>query len=141
MAIELIALCEMRIVRGPRFDLGVTPFGRRVVAEVADATLTGERVNARLAGVAGADWATTAEDGLTTVDARLTLRTDDDAHLLVTYTGRIPDLRSYPNCPVYTAPTFYTGDERYRWLADIQAIAKGVFDGPQELVYDIYEVR
>ena len=42
--------------------------------------------------------------------------------------------------PVYAAPLFETGDERYAWLNRVQAIAKGTLDGPT-LTYEIAEVR
>jgi hypothetical protein len=141
MPIDLIPLCEFRIRRGPRFDTGVSPIGRRAVAEVAELTVVGERLNGRLAGRAGADWATTGADGLTYIDARFTIETDDGAHILVTYTGRIDDLRQHPY--MYTSPVFFTGDPNYRWLAGLQAVAKGSFqeDDPARVVYEVYEVR
>jgi hypothetical protein len=143
MSIDLVPLCEFRIRRGPRFDTGVSSIGRRAVAEVAELTVVGERLNGRLAGRAGADWATTGADGLTYIDARFTIETDDGAHILVTYTGRIDDLRKHPDVHMYSAPVFFTGDPRYRWLAGIQAVAKGYFreDDANSVVYEVYEIR
>lgn len=142
MPIDLVPLCQIRLRRGPIFDMGVSSIGRRAVAEVAELTVMGERLNGRLAGAAGADWATTGADGLTYIDARFTIETDDGAHILVTYTGRIDDLRKHPDVFMYSSPVFFTGDPRYRWLAGIQAVAKGYFDAdPEVVVYDVYEVR
>jgi hypothetical protein len=45
-----------------------------------------------------------------------------------------------PGAPVYTTPRFDTGDDRYRWLNRLQAVAKGSFDGTT-LAYDVYELR
>lgn len=143
MSLALIPLCQMRVRRGRRFETGPTSLGGRVVAEVAELTVTGERFRGRLAGAAAADWATVGEDGLTVVDARFTIETDDGAHVLVTYGGRIGDIRQLPDVAVYVAPTFTTGDPRYRWLTGIQAVAKGTFQ-PKDtsvLVYDVYELR
>ncbi len=42
--------------------------------------------------------------------------------------------------PIYTAPTFETGDERHAWLNVIQAVAKGDLRG-SDLTYELYEVR
>jgi hypothetical protein len=140
--VELIPLCRFTIRRGPRFDTGAGPLGRRVTAEIRELTVTGERLSGRMAGTAGADWATSAEDGLTVVDVRFTLQTDDDALILVTYGGRIDDLRKFPDISIYVAPVFTTGDPRYRWLAGIQAVAKGRFaEDPSVLIYDVYELR
>ncbi len=33
------------------------------------------------------------------------------------------------DAPIYTAPKFETGDDRYAWLNKIQAVAKGIVDG------------
>ena len=37
-------------------------------------------------------------------------------------------------------PLFETGDDRYRWLNRVQAVAKGVLDG-LALTYEVCEVR
>jgi len=42
--------------------------------------------------------------------------------------------------PIYTAPRFDTGDERYARLNKIQAVAKGRLDGTT-LRYEVYELR
>ena len=44
------------------------------------------------------------------------------------------------SAPIYAAPLYETGDERYAWLNRIQAVAKGALDG-QSLTYEIYELR
>jgi hypothetical protein len=44
------------------------------------------------------------------------------------------------DAPVYTAPRFETGDERYAWLNRVQAVAKGELDGTT-LTYEVFEVR
>jgi hypothetical protein len=42
--------------------------------------------------------------------------------------------------PIYAAPLYDTGGERYAWRNKIQAVAKGTLDG-QTLTYEIYEPR
>ncbi|WP_170111053.1 DUF3237 family protein [Antricoccus suffuscus] len=140
--LQLVDLCAITIERGPRYDTGPGPLGRRVSAEAASVVVTGERLSGQLAGVAAADWATTADDGLTLVDSRMTIGTHDGALILITYTGRINDISKFPAEPVYVSLNFATGDPRYRWLVGIQAVAKGSMssDG-NSLEYLVYELR
>jgi hypothetical protein len=90
-------------------------------------------------GVAAADWELIAADGIGALDVRFTLETDDGAVIYVTYLGRIDESLGGA-APIYAAPLFETGDERYAWLNEIVAIAKGTLDG-DTLTYEIYEVR
>lgn len=109
--------------------------GSRVIGEVTAARFEGERLNASLIGRAAADWAFIEPSGRVLVDARLTLRTDDGATVLLTYTGRM----NAATAGVYSAMYFETGDARYEWLTRILAVAKGLFAG-DTLEYEIYEV-
>ncbi len=140
--IELVPLCEMQLSLAPSLNVGTGPEGSRSVGAILAATVTGERLNAALAGPAAADWLVmTGSIGV--IDARLTLRTHDDALIYMTYGGRLA--LGGPNALVaFSAPNFETGDERYAWLNGIQAVAKGkvaiTADGAS-LAYEICEVR
>ncbi len=140
MSIDLVPLCTIDItLREPQVMVGQGPSGFRVVAEVESATVEGDRLRGASLGSAGADWLTLV-DGIATIDVRLTLETHDGAVILVTYTGR-SDFREGPGVhPIYSAPVFETGDERYAWLNLVQAVAKGTFDG-SHVVYEVAEVR
>jgi hypothetical protein len=52
-------------------------------------------------------------------------RTSDDAVVLVRYCGRIRFVPGQASI-VMIAPVFETGDPRYAWLNEIQAVGKGV---------------
>ncbi len=140
MSLELVHFATMTINLSP--DVLVIPggpLGTRVVAEVDNVSVSGDKLNATMAGKSAADWLTIGPDGsYGTLDVRLTLRTDDDAIIYVEYSGRI-DLGT--NRAV-SAPLFQTGDERYDWLNRIQAVADGT-NNPEthELVYELYEAR
>jgi len=72
----------------------------------------------------GGDWAVFRPDGVMTLDVRLTLRTHDDAVIVMTYNGRWvrpAEVRYY----FRTTPLFETGDARYLWLNDVVAIGSG----------------
>lgn len=140
MTIELAPLCTATITLKDPMMLPNTPSGMRTIVEVEAAKLEGERLSATLKGSAAADWATIGPDMTCTLDVRSTFETHDGALLFTHYRGRI-DLSKPPgSAPVYAAPLFETGDERYAWLNRIQAVAKGKLDGPT-LTYEIYEVR
>ena len=111
-----------------------------MIAEVASAEFTGERLTGKLAGAAAADWAVLGPDGVMSPDVRLTLETDDGATVFVQYTGRLDVSRGYP-MTVYVTPRFETSDERYAWLNRIQAIGKGSLNQDLSLDYEWYEVR
>jgi hypothetical protein len=140
VAIELVPLCTATITLADPMVLPNTPSGMRIIIEVRDATLEGERLRAKLKGAAAADWLTVGPDGTGTLDVRGTFETDDGALVYSWYRGRL-DLSKPPgSAPIYAAPLYETGDERYAWLNKIQAVAKGTTDR-EILTYEIYEVR
>lgn len=139
MAIELTELGTLTLTLQRPIQMKDTPSGTRFLVDITDAVFKGERFNATKAPIAAADLATYTEDGSLTLDCRLTLETDDGAHLLVTYAGR-GDLSEDPRgAPRYSAMIFQTGDERYRWLNKILTVAKGTPDGAT-LTYEVYQV-
>lgn len=78
------------------------------------------------------------------IDARLTLRTDDDALIYMTYGGRLNLSNPTAGMFAYVAPVFETGDPRYAWLNAVQAVGKGELllsaDGGR-LDYQFCEIR
>jgi hypothetical protein len=140
LSIELVPLCTATITLKDPMMLPNTPSGMRTILEVEAAKLEGERLSATMKGAASADWATIGPDMTCTLDVRGTFETHDGALVYTYYRGRI-DLSKPPGAsPVYAAPLFETGDERYAWLNRIQAVSKGKLDGPT-LTYEIFEVR
>jgi len=132
----LIPLAVMVATLREPIEIGRGPVGRRIIYEVDQITVKGERIEANLAGIAAADWMTIDDDGVLSLDVRFALRTTDGAAIFVQYNGRMANGSS----PVITAPRFETGDSRYRWLNAVQAVAKGRFQD-RTLTYAIYEVR
>ena len=139
MSIELIPLCTVDITLGEQVFVGAGGAGMRVIAEVATATLTGERISATLKGQSGADWVT-VNGIIGVVDVRIAFETDDGAIIYVAYGGRIDFTNGPGTSPIYIAPTFETGDDRYAWLNVVQAVGKGDLQG-SDLTYEMYEVR
>lgn len=140
MSIELIPLCTIDVtLTEEQIFVGEGPSGLRVITEVEDLTVTGERLSGRLKGRASGDWLTVVGT-VGTLDVRATMETDDGAIVYIAYGGRT-DLTGGPGAaPFYTAPRFETGHPDYAWLNLVQAVAKGALDGTR-LTYDVHEVR
>ncbi|MGZ8764959.1 MAG: DUF3237 domain-containing protein [Acidimicrobiia bacterium] len=139
MTIELIPLCTIRITLTDPTLLGATPAGTRAIAEVGEAVFEGERLRGRVLSPS-ADWVTVSAEGIASPDVRMHVETYDGAHVYVWYHGRSDFSQGIGVAPLYTAPLFETGDERYAWLNRIQGVGKGVLDG-NTLVYEVYEVQ
>jgi len=138
VTVELVPLASARIQLRDPLIVGETPAGTRMIIEVESAEMEGERLRAAMKGASSADWFTIGPDLTGTLDVRALLETHDGALVFVQYLGRT-DL-SVPNSPIYTAPRFETGDDRYKWLNRVQAVGKGALDG-NSLTYEILEVR
>ncbi len=129
----------MTVQLGAMIEVGAGPKGTRLVVDVPELKLESNRVNATLATNDAADWLTMSEDGtLGSLDVRFTLRTDDGAFIYVEYGGRVDMATGL----VASAPTFQTGDDRYKWLNRVQAVAAGHVNlETGVLVYNLYEVQ
>ena len=142
MAVELVPLWTLRIQLKPPIAAGAGPAGTRLIVEVVSAQVKGDRLRGEILGAAAADWMIAGPEGTGTVDARVTLQTDDGAVIFVQYNGRL-DASPGSQFPMtaYVAPRFETGDERYAWLNRIQAVGKGILYEDLSLDYEWYEVR
>lgn len=113
------------------------PMGTRVIVGVTGGSFEGPRLKGTIEPPGG-DWVTMRADGSARLDVRLTLVTDDGARVLMTYAGiGVPkdgglDLR--------TAPLFETGDERYAWLNNVQAVGVGR-PGQGSVTYEVYALK
>jgi hypothetical protein len=139
MPLELIPLATCAVKLAEPIVIGAGPAGQRVIFEVLEETLTGERLNATKDGVASADWMTII-DNVATIDVRSTFKTNDGALIYTTYRGRV---NTTPGSAmiVYVAPLFETSDPRYAWLNSIQAVGKGAIEADGQLHYEFYELR
>jgi hypothetical protein len=137
-------------LRMPPEVIGPLPDGIRATAYVLGGEMNGARVRGRVLPVGG-DWLLLRPDGIGLVDVRLSLQTDDDALIYMTYSGVI-DLGSDgyakflegempATFPVRTAPRFQTGHSAYLWLNRMQCLGIGEADTRQaKASYDIYAV-
>ncbi len=133
MALELVPLCTATVSLAESIDVSPS----LVIIEVLAIDVDGERLRASMVGNASADWLQISPEGVGTLDVRATIETHDGALIHTTYAGRL----HFESLTAYAAPLFHTGDDRYRWLNAVQAVAKGAFSADRTLVYEMYELR
>lgn len=138
---ELVEMGTLVADLGQRHILEGAPFGTRVIVDVTDMRIEGERLRARMTGTAAADWGSRAADGTVELDVRATLESHDGALIFIQYNGRVDFSDPARPGPVYTTPRFETGDPRYAWLNKVQAVMKGRSDGATRIAYRMYELR
>jgi hypothetical protein len=96
-------------------DVGPVPVGRRMIADIASAELSG-RLTGHLAGTSSADWFTMTSGGLGLPDVLLGIEPDDGALVLFCNLGWIRFLREQAAVAI-VAPTLETGDAQRLPLA------------------------
>ena len=131
-------------------NLGKTPLGERRVGIVAGGSFEGPKLKGTVEE-GGSDWILARPDGALQLDVRLTLKTDDEHLIGMTYRGVrhgpaavIERLnRGEPVDPseyyFRIAPFFETASEKYGWLNRIIAVGLG-HRPPEGPVYRIFEV-
>ncbi|MBA3810390.1 MAG: DUF3237 domain-containing protein [Caulobacteraceae bacterium] len=130
--------------------IGATVHGKRRIAPIIGGRFEGDRLRGKVLP-GGADWVINRPDGPMAIDVRITLETDDEALIYVTYQGLFkagPEAMARFNrgepldeadYVLRTVVRFETGAEPYRWLNDLLAIGVGenTAQGP---AYTIFEV-
>lgn len=112
------------------------PQGTRVVAIVTGGSFEGPKLRGTVDN-SGGDWVTVRADGNIKLDVRVLLKTEDGADIFMRYEGT--GIRKDGQLKLVTAPLFETGDQRYAWLNNVQAIATGV-GGNTVVSYDVFAV-
>ncbi|MEI6301188.1 MAG: DUF3237 domain-containing protein [Betaproteobacteria bacterium] len=150
MSLKYEFLATLTIEVAESYVLGETPAGWRRIANFAGGTFVGPRINGKILP-GSADAVLRRQDNAIQPDVRLTLRTDDNAHVWVTYRGirhgpqDIMDkiARDEPVDPgdYYQRSSLYfeTGAARYDWLNRIIGIGTGRRI-PGQMIYDVYEL-
>jgi hypothetical protein len=130
--------------------IGATPAGNRRIGLVAGGTFEGARLRGKVLQ-GGADWIVVRPDGVTTLDVRLVLETDDGAAIGMTYRGlrhgppEVMDKlnRGEPVDPstyyFRIAVAFETAAAKYVWLNSAAFIGTGDRT-PTGPIYDVFEV-
>ena len=149
--IETRPLFEIRLQVPQVLDIGDTPLGRRRIATVTGGEFEGERLRGTVVGAPAGDWLLQRADGVTVLDVRLLLRTDDGEHIYMAYRGlrhgpadvmaRLAAGESVDPATYYfrIAPVFETAATKYAWLNRIVAVGKGRRE-PTGPIYSVEEV-
>ena len=130
--------------------VGPSTWGNRRIAQVTGGKFEGPRLRGR-ALPGGGDWLIDRPDGVTQLDVRMTLETDDGALIYMTYRGlrhgpaavmaRMAKGEAVDPSEYYfrTVPCFETAAEKYSWLNRALFVSTGhrVAAGP---IYTVYEI-
>ena len=130
--------------------------GNLFIYNVPSGTVEGPKIKGKIIAPA-ADWLALMPSGVLRLDVRLTILTDDNQYIYVTYNGVIKtnsatDKKFEEGKEVIkadeqyfiTAPTFQTSSPKYAWLNEIQAVGKqiAVKGGSGSFVqYDVFAIR
>jgi hypothetical protein len=149
-AVRTRPLFVMRLDVRKLLIVGATPGAFRRIGVVPGGSFEGERLSGEILD-GGSDWQTIRNDGSTTLNVRLVLKTTDDALIGMTYQGvrhgppdvvaRIDKGEVVDPASYYFRinPLFETSAPKYDWINRIVAIGIGhrQVDGP---IYSVFEV-
>jgi hypothetical protein len=127
----------LRLTTGPTQDIGAGPRGTRTTFPITGGSFEGERLRGKVLP-GGDDWAVKRPDGITELDLRVTLQTDDGALIHMTFEGiRDDDAAAGPY--FRTLPRFETAETKYGFLNRLLAVGVGEIhaDGPVHLIEEI----
>ena len=135
----------------PPVDVGPGPFGHRMVFEVTEGTVEGERLNGVVRS-GGGEWFLAGADGYGRVDVRLQMRTHDGANVYFQYFGVLElndttmgaiaagAATDFEDHYFRTNPRLETGDPRYAWVNQTLFVGKGHALPGLLIEYDVYRV-
>ena len=148
-------LFQVKIPLAAPIDIGDGPNGHRVIYMAKSGTVKGPKINGLVSSMSGGDWSLIRKDGTGVLDVRLTLKTDDDALILMTYTGRMVATEEHfayaldfakPDDPegagryyFRTNPVFETGNPKYYWMNHIISVGMGR-TGDNGVIYDVFKI-
>jgi hypothetical protein len=146
---KLEPLMTVHVVSKP-VEIGPGPQGTRTIFDVTGGTFEGSRLRGTILR-SGGDWLLMDSEGVGRLDVRITLATDDGAHIYMQYYGIFVfneqaaaamaqgGSTAYGETYFMTQPRFETGDARYRWLNRVVAVAEGRLV-PSAAEYRVFEL-
>ncbi len=149
--LKLEPLLSAEITLAPPHELGETPQGRRRIIGITGGRFSGERLSGRILP-GGADWQIIRPDGVSYLDARYTLETEDGALIYVRnegYRHGPPEVIAKLAAGIAvdpalyymrTSPWFETGDARYAWMNRMVCVGTGQRRA-DSVVIEMYEVK
>jgi hypothetical protein len=147
---KLVHLFQMKATVEAPIEIGPMPIGTRRVFNATGGSFKGERLNGTVLP-GGGEWFLESGEGFGQVDVRLMLRTDDDVHIYLRYSG-VMDFNEvvggklaagqsteYGDNRFLTQVRMECADPKYAWLATTIAVGEGRMH-PDCVEYAIYEV-
>jgi len=104
---------------------------------VTGGTFEGPKLKGTALG-GGGDWIVVRPDGASELNVRVTLRTDDEQLIYLTYRGLLFTPKGGEQY-WRTSPIFETGSAKYDWLTRIIAVGVGR-RVPNKAAYSIYQI-
>ena len=148
--IGLNHLLEITFFAPNLIQLGETPYGKRIIANIDGGHFEGPNLKGTVQGPGG-DWLLIRQDNSVQMDVRVSLLTDDNEIIFLSYQGirvgeqevlnRLQSGKKVNPTEYYmrTLCRFETGSKKYAWLNSILAAGTGE-RYPDYVMYDIYEI-
>ncbi len=130
-------LMTLRLTTAPTQDIGAGPHGTRDTFPITGGSFEGDRLRGKVLP-GGDDWTIKRPDGVTELDLRITLETDEGALVHMTFEG-IRDDGAPGGAYFRTVPRFETAEPRYAFLNRLLAVATGDVraDGPVHVIEEL----
>lgn len=135
--VQTQALFNLRLSTAPVQAIGAGPHGTRVTFPITGGSFEGARLRGKVLP-GGDDWTIQRGDGVIELDLRVTLETDDGAHIYMTFEGIRDD--GAAGVPYFrTLPRFETAAPQYAYLNKLLAVGRGVInpEGPLHVIEEI----
>jgi hypothetical protein len=147
---ELVYEFTYRAQIKPPVDIGPGPFGHRMIFEVTEGEVVGERLSGIILP-GGGEWFLAGADGFGRVDVRLQMTTNDGANIYFQYFGVLEITEAamagiggaatdFDDHYFRTNPRLETGDPRYAWVNQSVFVGKGHLLPNLLVEYDVYRV-
>ena len=130
-------LMTLRLNTAPKQNIGAGPRGTRVTLPITGGSFEGERLRGQVLP-GGGDWTLLRSDGVLELDLRITLKTEDEAIIHMTFEGIRADRAA--GTPYFrTLPRFETAAAKYSFLNRMLAVGTGEItaDGPVHVIEEI----
>lgn len=122
------------------YMLGDTSAGKRIIQELLAVTFEGERLHGSMIGKAAADWLSIDANGMTTLDIRVLLETDDGAQVYVALDGRADWSAGLGRGDIFSTARLESGDERYRWVNNLPLVSKGAVAAGGPIAHHLFQL-
>lgn len=133
---KLEFIFEAKVTLDPVQELGITTYGKRRIIPITGGTFEGPLMRGVIVP-GGADWQTVRTDGSADLEARYTLKTDDNVLIYIQNKGvrhakpevlaRMAKGEKVDPSEYYmrTAATFEVADGKYAWLTKAVVVSTG----------------